>query len=47
MNARITVYWEKASEYDKEVLHNSTLQTNPRHREEEPQNINSTKTQGR
>ena len=33
---------QKVSEYDQEN-HNHTLQTNPRHREEEPQNTNSHK----
>ena len=38
--------YQKGSEYSSEY-HNNTLQTNPRHREEEPQNINSHKTSGR
>ena len=37
---------QKASEYDHEY-HNHTLQTKPRHREEEAQDNNNHKTLGR
>ena len=44
-------FWaaKKASEYmyDQEIHHKHTLQTNPRHREEEPQNTDWHKTSGR
>ena len=36
-------YLTKVSKYDQDI-HNHKLQTNPRHREEEPQNIYSTDT---
>ena len=35
---------QKVREYDQEIVHNHTLQTNPRHHEEEPQSIYSNKT---
>ena len=40
--ARVEIYVSMVSKY-----HNHRLQTDPRHREEEPQNNNSYKTSGR